>query len=261
MKSLLKIFLGMLFFFLGACGTPASSEAVVDEPTQALPAALPTEMPTVLPTETALPTLAPTPLPEGTIFRDDFVGSLLPGWTWENENAARWTVTGDGWLQIIADDPSLLAGQPQVNTLWLDLPDGDFVISVHVQTQPTANFQQAAIFLFEDVDNYVAINRGYCAPCFSGQDGNGIFMDYKLNGESGAYKQHVEESDVYLRLVFEDNIISAYYALAPDAWERLGRFGNYFKFARVGLGAANIDFEGRNEDLVALYDYFEVTRP
>jgi hypothetical protein len=195
------------------------------------------------------------------LFRDDFTGSLQPGWTWENENPDRWKVTDEGWLQILAEDPSLLAGGPQSNTLWRTLPDGNFAISVHVQTLPTVNFQQAAIFLFEDINNYVAINRGYCAPCFPGQDGNGIFMDYKINGQGSAYKLHVDKSDVYLRLLFEDDVISAYYAFEPDEWERLGRFGNYFIFTRVGLGAANIDNEGRNEDLVALYDYFEIMRP
>ena len=31
---------------------------------------------------------------------------------------------------------------------------------------PDSNFQQAAIFLYEDTHSYMAINRGYCEPCF-----------------------------------------------------------------------------------------------
>jgi hypothetical protein len=262
MKRDLIFVLGSLLILLSACGVP-STEKPVSQPTQAEPVVQPSDTPVPVPTDTPIPTSTPvpTPLPEGTLFRDDFTGSLLPGWTWENEDPTRWSITSDGWLQILANDPSLLAGQPQINTLWRDLPDGPFTVSVHVISKTTTNFQQTAIFLYEDINNYVAINRGYCAPCFPGEDGNGIFMDYKINGQGGAYKFHVTQDDVYLRLVFDGDVISAYYALTPDAWERLGRFGNYFKFTRVGLGAANIDQEGENEDLVAQYDYFEITKP
>ena len=64
-----------------------------------------------------------------------------------------------------------------------------------------------------------------------------------------------------MQLEFKDDVITANYSFEPGAWERLGRFGNFFKFNRVGLGASNIDMEGRNEDLVAMYDYFEITKP
>lgn len=265
----IKFFLACLLivtFLLGACGAPPPVE--IQQPVQQQPTALPPSTDTPLPPPTAIPptdTPVPpptnTPLPEGILFRDDFSGSLQPGWMWENENPQRWSITNDGWLQILAEDPSLLGGQPQTNALWRDLPDGNFAITVHVNAMTTANFQQAAIFLFEDANNYVAINRGYCAPCFPGQDGNGIFMDYKINGTGSAYKLHVTQNDVYLRLTLEGDVISAWYAFAPDAWERLGRFGNIFRFTRVGLGAANIDPEGRNEDLVALYDFFEISLP
>jgi beta-xylosidase len=242
-----------------ACGAPTAITAVtqpVFQPTATVP---PQSTATLEPTST--PTAFPSATPEGQIFRDDFTDHLQPGWRWENENAGRWSVTADGWLQIVAEDGGILAGEKQSNLLWRDLPAGDFAISVHVKTQPTANFQQEAIFLYDDINNYVAINRGFCAPCFPGQDGNGIFMDYKINGEGNAYKLHVDQTDVYLRLAFQDNVISAYYAFAPDAWQRLGRFGNYFQFQQVGLGATNLDKQNLNEDLVAQYDYFEIAKP
>jgi beta-xylosidase len=260
MKRTLTI-LGCTLVLMLACGAPAAATptAIPSPVFQPSETALPLPTATLEPTATS--TVVPSATPAGQIFRDDFAVQPGPGWRWENENSSRWSITPDGWLQIIAEDGGILAGEKQSNLLWRDLPSGEFAISVHVKTQPTTNFQQAAIFLYDDINNYVAINRGFCAPCFSGQDGNGIYMDYKINGQGDAYQLHVDQSDVYLRLVFQANVISAYYAFAPEAWQRLGRFGNYFQFRQVGLGAANLDKTNQNEDLAAQYDYFEIAKP
>lgn len=208
---------------------------------------------TAVPTETAKPTN--TPLPEGVLFRDDFEGGLQPGWEWENENPAKWTITEDGWLQIIGERDSLL-GDRQSNLLWYPLPAGDFVISVHLKTKPFENFHQAAIFIYEDAKNYVTINRGYCDLCSTG--GNGFYMDYKIGGEWGDYNKATAAEDVYLRLESKGSTISGYYATAPDQWVRLGRFGNYFQFKKVGIGVSNA---GAGDDVVGQFDYFEISRP
>jgi hypothetical protein len=69
--------------------------------------------------------MIPTATPENQIFRDDFSGTLQPGWTWEHENTDRWSITSDGWLQILGEDTALLYGQAQSNLLWRELPQGD----------------------------------------------------------------------------------------------------------------------------------------
>ena len=227
-------------------------------PTAAVVSAPPTDtsapVNTPLPTETPKPTQ--TPLPQGILFRDDFQGELQPGWEWENENPGKWKITDDGWLQIIGDYNALLGEKQQNNLLWHSLPAGDFVISVHLKTKPFENFQQAAIFIYEDPDNYVTINRGYCDLCVTG--GNAFYMDYKISGQVGTYKTATNAEDVYLRLESKDNVISGYYATAPDQWERLGRFGNYFKFNKVGIGVSNAHAAN---DVVGLFDYFEISLP
>ena len=234
---------------------PATEPIVVEQPTN-IP--LPTDTPA--PTNTALPTETPkptnTPLPSGVLFRDDFEGAFQPSWEWENENPDKWTFTEDGWLQIIGEHNSLLGESSQSNLLWYSLPAGDFVITVHLKTKPFENFHQAAIFIYEDPENYITINRGYCDLCPTG--GNGIYMDYKISGEWGGYKAATNVEDVYLRLESKGNTISGYYALSPDQWERLGRFGNYFQFKKVGIGVSNVRAAS---DVVGLFDYFEISLP
>jgi len=258
---------GMLVCLLFiACGISQESTPpaqVVEQqpsPTAAIPTSTLQPMATFTPEPTS--TIIPTQTPENQIFRDDFDGSLQPGWAWENENPDRWKITDDGWLQILAEDGYLAAGT-QSNLLFRDLPEGNFAVTVHLIAAPDSNFQQAAILLYEDIHSYVAINRGYCEPCFPGK-GNGIFVDYKVNDKtrwSSELNTQIDQTDVYLRLVSKDKIIYAYYALAPDEWQLITRLGEFFEFKKVGLGVSNIDNGGIDSDLVGSYDYFEITRP
>jgi hypothetical protein len=270
MKSIrVKIFLGGILtcLLLIGCGAPSQTiiptqpQMELPSPTSILPTATPQPAATFTPEPT--PTIVPTATPESQIFRDDFNGELQPGWIWENENPDRWMITDDGWLQILAEDDSILGGGLQSNLLFRDLPEGNFAVTTHLIAAPDSNFQQAAIFLYEDIHSYVAINRGYCEPCFPGK-GNGIFVDYKVNDHtrwSAELNTQIDQTDVYLRLVSKDKIIYAYYALVPDEWQFIIRLGEFFEFTKVGLGVSNIDNAGIDSDLVGSYDYFEITRP
>lgn len=245
----------------------ACQPAAAPTPTEPPPAPTNTSMPKLIPTATETqvpPTLPPvptetvkpslTPLPEGILFRDDFEGELQPGWEWQYENPNKWTITDDGWLEIAGEADTLLGDGRQSNLLWYPLPEGDFVITAHLKTKPFADFHQAAIFIYEDPDNYITINRGYCGIC----GGNAFYMDYKISGVWGNYIAATQAEDVYLRLESKGDMISGYYAVEPDKWERLGRFGNYFQFKKVGIGVSNVHAA---EDVLGLYDWFEISLP
>lgn len=199
------------------------------------------------------PTATPANLDE-VIFRDDFTKELQPGWTWENEDKTKWNITDEGFLEIKGGHDSLIAQNQQVNLLWHELPEEDFSVSVHLITDPRENFQQAAIFLYEDPKNYVTINRGYCGPC----GGSGFYMDYKIGGETGTYRVSSTKTDVYLRLESKNKIISGFYATQPDKWVRLGRFGNFFSFKKVGLGVTNAG--DTKVKIIGKYDWFEILK-
>jgi regulation of enolase protein 1 (concanavalin A-like superfamily) len=252
-KNLLFVLVLSSLIF-SACQPATTAVPAVPNATVVLPTSTPLPTNTSLPTETPKPTV--TSLPEGVLFRDDFAGELQPGWEWENENPDKWTFTDDGWLQIIGEHDSLLGESRQNNLLWYSLPSGDFVVTAHLKTKPFENFQQATIYIYEDPENYVAINRGYCDLCSTG--GGGFYMEYKISGQWGSYNAATEAEDVYLKLESSDNTISGYYATKPEQWIRLGRFGNFFKFKKVGIGVTNVR---AGDDVVGLFDYFEVSLP
>lgn len=254
-----------IVFVLAACGNTglAATEIATSEPvitSTAIPI-IPTNT-EVPPTSTSVPTatIEPTATPEGQIFRDDFDGQLQPGWRWENENPQKWSITNDGFLQIVGEDPTLLNGEKQSNLLWRDLPEGNYAIIVHLKAKLFANFQQAAIFLYEDPENYITINHGYCDFCKTG--GEGIYMDYKVGGQLGTYAASFSGEEVYLKLESKDNVISGYYATSPDEWVRLGRFANIFQFKNVGIGVSNCGSESSSNSIVTgQYDYFAIMQP
>jgi beta-xylosidase len=263
-KVLFPIFsVVVLSCLLISCGAPAQTEMSPDTVASQQQEELPTSTP-LPPTNTSPPeqtaTIALTATPESQIFRDDFNGSLQPGWTWELEDSEKWSfveIDGNGWLQIV--------GNPgRSNFLTRDVPAGDFVISAHIKADPYLNFHQANIFIFQDMENYVLVNTGYCDKCQVG--GYGYFMETVASGgdEFHHYEtpRPADATDVYLKIEVVDDIISGYYATVPGEWTRIGRFGNFYTLNTIGLGATNSSPpSGTLEDIIAQFDYFEVTLP
>lgn len=265
------IIITILAAAIAGCGAPAEDEAAMSAAATDTP--IPPE-PTSPPAPTATeppptPTEAPpttTPLPEGVLFRDDFEGTFQPGWEWKNEDPDRWELiefAGSGWLRIVGDDPAALANQ--VNTLMRALPEGEFEIVTRALAEPRTNFHQANIFIFEDEDNFIRLNFGFCDICGL-TAGYGYFMETIIEnnpfGDFYAVDRDPEERDVYLRLVNQAGSITGYHSVDGESWERIGAFGNYFEFNSVGLGATNsAPEEWEVEDIEALFAFFEISEP
>jgi hypothetical protein len=211
----------------------------------------------MLPTPTA--TIEPSPTPEGQIFRDDFSGSLSPDWTIKNEQKGKWAITDEGFLQIVGQNDLLITAGNQNNLFCVSLPEGDFAAITYLTTSLNSNFQQAALYIYENSDNFVTINRGYCdlGGCETG--GNGFYMDYKVNGNWGGYRVATSSDTVGLKLERVGTVLAGYYSNEPGEWQRLGRFGDLFELKEVCLGAGN--GADVNSDIVAQFDYFEITKP
>jgi len=261
MNKIMFSSVALLFIIaISACAAPQPSTSILLPPTVTVaPANTSTPLPTSTNTPEPTATTIPTTTPEGQIFHDDFTGGIQAGWEWQNENPSRWSITTDGWLQILGEDASLLGNGTQSNLLCRNAPNEDFQITVHLSAETTTNFQQATLYLYQDGENYVAINRGFCGPCATG--GNGLFMEYKFAGAWGAYNEKTSDTDVFLRLVSQGQTIKGYYAFEPDEWELFGNIGNYLENANICLGVSNVDQAGINSDLVGRFDYIDISLP
>lgn len=235
------------------------AQTIIAETSAAIP---PTATNTPIPpTPTHEVTVWPTDLPAQVFFRDDFIGQLRPEWSWLNEVPEQWTITPDGWLQITADDFGLSNTYTQNNMLLVEVPLGNLEIITHIVADPQVNFQQAGIFVYGDNQNYISVNLAFCAIGRCKTGGNGVFMDYQIGGIYWFSSLPLTESDVYLKLAFQENVFIAYYSIEPGVWIEIGRLDGYFAFSRVGIGASNVDFTSEDNDLVAQFEYFEVIQP
>jgi hypothetical protein len=262
----------IIILLLAGCGPAATPTASPAAPQAETPAgAMPTEASASTtatapePTATAQP---PSPTPDAVIFLDEFNGTLGEGWSWQNEDPARWGFTPEGWLELKAANPGFFSeeGSKQVNLLYRPAPQGDFVITTRLSTTPDVNFRQAGIFIIADGANYAAILNAFCQPCLPDSDGHGFLMEAFKAGEyvaGGMGQPAPQVEEAFLRLVYhaDEKRIEGFYALAPDEWKALGTIDGLSEPKLVALGAANAPGEGVNkEDLVAFYDYFEVSR-
>ncbi len=192
------------------------------------------------------------------VFREDFTDRLEEGWAWTNEDRSAWSLTSDGQLMILAGDAMLLSTENgQRNVLLRDAPAGDFEITARVSAQPSVDFQQAAILIYQDDDNFIAINRGFCSTCV----GSGIYVDNEIEGgflHEGReiYWIPMDAGEVYLRLRRQGDTYTPSYRLPGEAWIELPPLERVLQPVKVGLGATNADVSGLVGDLVASFDFF-----
>ena len=261
-----SLFICLIFaLLLAACGpavtpTPSSPASQTEEVAAGVTATEAAQQPTATP--------PPSPTPDPVIFLDEFDGALGEGWGWQNEDPERWQLTPEGWLALTAANPGFFSeeGSQQVNLLRRPAPQGDFVITTRLSTTPDENFQQAGIFIIADDFNYVAILNAFCQFCLPDSGGHGFYMEAFKAGEyaaAGMAQGAPQVEEVFLRLVYhaEERRIEGFYALAPDEWKALGTIEGLPEPQMIALGAGNSPSpEGVTEDLLAFYDYFEVSR-
>ena len=217
-----------------------------------------TELTTVNATTNQILRATSSPAGRDVIFRDDFVEVLADGWTWDNEDKSAWRITYDDQLQIVSGDATLLATENgQSNVLLRDSPMGNFEIVASVSVHPSVDFQQAAIFIYQDDDNFVAINRGFCSPCV----GDAVYLDNEVDGDPWSSQGiwfPTDATELYLRLVREKDTYTALFSLDGETWVEVGFVQRVLLPSKVGLSATNADVTEQDDVLVAKFDYFVI---
>ncbi len=205
------------------------------------------------PSEAAELAAEPTP----TSFRDDFEGGLFPGWYWAYEDPTHWSLSDvPGSLRIMSQGTSLYAEAIPQNLLWRDAPGGDFEIQTKVAFEPAFDFQQAAILIYEDVNNFVLLNRGFCGQelCVN----SGVYLDIEQDGEVNFNNFMIPTNlpETYLRLRKEGTIYTGYYSADGHVWVEIGQYEHPMAPLKIGLNANNGNDDPGAPQLPADFDFF-----
>jgi ABC-type branched-subunit amino acid transport system substrate-binding protein len=208
------------------------------------------------------PTGAEWRLPVATNFIDHFEGELAPGWEWRQEDPSYWSLSdARGSLRIMSQGESLYRGGVPFNLLLRDAPDGDFEIVTQVSFAPVEDFQQAAILVYEDADNFVLLNRGMCAAAAC--VGSGVYFDGEQNGvlPADVPMMPISLGTTYLRLQKRDSTYTGYYSTDGDLWIEVGQQESTISPNKVGLTANNSNSDANVSQIPADFEFFQVRLP
>jgi Beta xylosidase C-terminal Concanavalin A-like domain len=102
----------------------------------------------------------PVPGPELPAYSQDFdTATLGSQWSWVNEDAANWSLTSDPGTLTITGQPgqfyeTLHSGQ---DVLLENAPAGNFGVQTRVALDPTQNYQQAGLVLWQNDDTWMKL--------------------------------------------------------------------------------------------------------
>ncbi len=207
---------------------------------------------------------APAAQPGGsTTFRDDFGGTLDPGWSWYLGEAPGWTLSNmSGWLRLNLSTGSFFGDTPPSNMLVRQAPSGDFDLRTLLRFSPVRNFELAGVVVVFDDHSVLQFGRGFCevpggaAGCIA----DGLYFDNIQDGSAvgGNFAtQSLLGVDYLLRVQRQGNTYSAAYSTDGSTWFPLGSHAVDKLPISIGLIAAQAGTPGNYAD----FDYFEMTQP
>jgi arabinan endo-1,5-alpha-L-arabinosidase len=253
-KSLLLV----MIILLSACSmiptpTPDPAEQIVIKPSATstiIPSVTPTEVP---PTLTPAP---PTPTADTNFFRDDFLETLDPQWSWLREDPQNWSLTAlPGSLQINVAGGYVRA-HTNSNLLLRPAPEGNFQVETQITFRPADNFQFAGLIIYESDSTFIQAGRGYCKV--TGCIGEGLYMDYYKDGvivEPDFGLAFKEIDPIRLRLSRREDTYTFEASTDGKVWFIIGSHTSDLNPLQIGLVTGQ-RMKGNN--LPAAFDYFEV---
>ena len=200
--------------------------------------------------------------PAGALWTETFDGpQLASGWMWMREDRGNWSLSAThGQLRITTQPQQLYSGAPnsQENILLRPAPSGDYTLTTRVTFAPTADFQQAALFVYRNDDNFVLMNRGYCAHCVTG--GHGLYFDSEHEGTADfLVNTAYSGATVSLRIARSGATYSASYSADGVEWCMLGQVVRPdLAGALVGVSATNANTEPSALSTHADYEFLTI---
>ena len=214
-----------------------------------------TSIPNIEETATTQELITTEPVTDPNYFRDDFDGTLGPGWQWLHEDPDNWSLSAvPGALQINVDGGHV-SDETIRNLLLRSAPTGNFQIETKVTFRPIADYQFAGLIVYESAPNIIQAGRAFCAlsdVCV----GEGLYVDYYNSGNfvTPNFAAAYTDNETYLRLLRQGDTYTFQSSSNGSEWILRGGTVSTMNPLQIGLVA------GQNtvEPVPALFDYFEV---
>lgn len=203
--------------------------------------------------------------------RDEFNGGLEPGWTWLNEDPARYSFTSrPGYLRILSQRGGIGTETGARNFLVREVT-GDFIMEASVEFDPTVAAQSAGIVVYVNDATGVALGLSHAEGERGTFRGVGFLSSEgspDTHQTTGAFYNEDHSSNpnlVYLRLLRNGNQFVSAFSPNGIQYAELTTFVNNAipETVLVGLGASNGDYDGCGADCdtttPADFDFFQLS--
>ncbi|MCK4245592.1 MAG: DUF1349 domain-containing protein, partial [Candidatus Omnitrophica bacterium] len=181
--------------------------------------------------------------------------TLDPRWSWEREDPTHWSLTErPGYLRITTQRCDLYqAHNTAKNLLLTPAPSGDFEVTTHVTINPSANYQAATLFVYQDDDNHLTLSRQY-ASMWGGQQ---VFFCKEVEGWCDAPHGVPDGCDlttVYLKITKQGTTYTGYWSTDGSSWTKVYQYKD-IKFSNLKIGCIGWHGESSAAEIPADFDY------
>jgi regulation of enolase protein 1 (concanavalin A-like superfamily) len=175
--------------------------------------------------------VAPPPTPTWCDYFDST--TLARQWSWVRGDPTHWSLTDrPGYLRITIQHGDLYGRwNDNENMLLRTAPTGDFEVVTCVTINPTLNYQQAGLVVYQDDDNHFRLTRAY--------HNGGIVQFLKEVGASATSDQvDCNLTTTYLKVVKQGSTYTGYWSADGSNWRQVNQYTDvHFTNLKVGLAA------------------------
>lgn len=160
--------------------------------------------------------------------------TLDPQWSWVREDPTHWSLTDNpGYLSI-----RMQHGGPygtcnnNRNTLLQTAPTDNFEVVTCVTFNPTLNYQQAGLIVYQDTDNYVRLTRLHY------EKGGGVQFFKEVGASTTAKAVGCDLTTTYLKIRKQDSTYTGYWSKDGVNWNQVYQYTDvHLSNLKVGLAA------------------------
>lgn len=180
----------------------------------------------------------------------------LADWTVQNEDSVNWSyVQGEG-LKIKSQRDGLYAGGNSVKNVFLTPASGDFVAQTKItlDTATLTNWQQFALLVCDDQDNYIKMKYGY-------DGGYGLQLLAEQNAAPGvSYGAGLDAGvgPVWLQIKKVGYTYTGYWSIDGVTFHKLGETITLQGFDPAYIGLAAFNDGGTDEQVEFTVEYVDV---
>ena len=182
---------------------------------------------------------------------DNFIDPTLDNrWTWVREDSSLWSLTTNpGFMRITSSGSIFQTSNNEKNILLTPAPGGDYRLTMRVQASPTENYHGAALYVYQDDDNFIELTRIYA-------DGPSVALRTEVAGITWSSYIDVTQDDILLRIIKIGDDYYAWFSEDNGATRNfIDQFNASFTNPKVGLG---VRMGPTTTPLTADFDYISL---